>query len=88
MRFHETREGDYRIYAGALEARRGQGWTAALVVDREGDPARGERGERREAFRDDSLACGYRWPTPDEALRYAVSRARELIRSRSQQLAC
>jgi hypothetical protein len=85
MRFHETHEGDYRIYAGALEARRGEGWTAALVVDRECGTT---RGRRREAFRDDSLACGYRWPTPDEALRYAVSRARELIRSRSRQLTC
>jgi hypothetical protein len=85
MRFHETHEGEYRIYAGALEAPRGDGWTAALVVDRECETT---RGRRREAYRDDSLACGYRWPTPDEALRYAVSRARELIRSRSQQLAC
>ena len=85
MRFHETREGDYRIYAGALEAPRGRGWTAALVVDREPDA---RRGQRREAYRAASLACGYRWPTPDEALRYAVGRARELIRSRSPQLSC
>jgi hypothetical protein len=85
MRFLETREGDYRIFAGALEAPRGAGWTAALVVDRETAAA---PGQRREAYRDDSLACGYRWPTPDEALRYAVGRARELIRSRSPQLAC
>ena len=37
----------------------------------------------RQAFRDESLACGYRWPSPDEALHYAMNRARELIRSRS-----
>ena len=42
----------------------------------------------REAFRDDSLACGYRWRSADEAINYAMNRARELIRSRSQMLAC
>jgi hypothetical protein len=87
MRFQEVHEGDYRIYVGALEAPRGHdGYIAAVVVDR----VRGEvaSGRRREAFRDESLACGYRWPSPDEAIHYALSRARELIRSRSQMLAC
>ena len=87
MRFQEAHEGDYRIYVGALEAPRGDGYIAAVVVDR----IRGEvaaAGRRREAFRDDSLACGYRWPSPDEAIHYALSRARELIRSRSVMLAC
>ncbi|MFY9510699.1 MAG: hypothetical protein WAQ05_06980 [Rubrivivax sp.] len=85
MRFQETHEGDYRIYVGALEAPRGEGYIAAVVVNRE----RGfVAGKNREAFRDDSLACGYRWPSPDEALQYALTRARELVRSRSQMLAC
>lgn len=83
MRFQEAREGDYRIYVGALEAPKGDGYIAAIVVDR----IRGERAGRQ-AFRDESLACGYRWPSPDEALHYAMNRARELIRSRSQMLAC
>ncbi|WP_425256876.1 hypothetical protein ACPOLB_15355 [Rubrivivax sp. RP6-9] len=86
MRFQESHEGDYRIYVGALDAPRGDGYIAAVVVNR----VRGVPGtaRQREAFRDDSLACGHRWPDPDEALHYALSRARELIRSRSQMLAC
>lgn len=85
MRFHEAREGDYRIFVGALEAPKGDGYIAALVVNR----VHGETVPKaREAFRDDSLACGYRWPSPDEAIHYALNRAREMIRSRSQMLAC
>ena len=87
MRFQESHEGDYRIYVGAVEAPRGDGYIAAGVVDRvRGEVAPSSR--RREAFRDESLACGYRWPSPDEAIHYAMTRARELIRSRSQMLAC
>lgn len=84
MRFQECHEGDYRIYVGALEAPRGDGYIAAVVVNR----VRGISSANREAYRDDSLACGHRWPNPDEALHYALTRARELIRSRSQMLAC
>jgi hypothetical protein len=84
MRFDEFHEGDYRIYVGALEAPRGEGYIAALIVNR----VRGAVGPRREAFRDDSLACGYRWRSADEAIHYAANRGRELIRTRSQQLAC
>lgn len=84
MRFNESHEGDYRIFVGAVEAPRGDGYIAALVVNR----VRGLPGRQREAFRDDSLACGYRWRSADEAINYAMNRARELIRSRSQMLAC
>lgn len=84
MRFQECSEGDYRIFVGALDAPRGQGYIAALIVNRE----QGAVGKRREAFRDESLACGYRWPSPEEAIHYAIARARELIRNRSQMLAC
>jgi hypothetical protein len=84
MRFDEFHEGDYRIYVGALEAPRGEGYIAALVVNR----VRGGEGKRREAFRDDSLACGYRWRSADEAIHYAANRGRELIRTRSMQLTC
>ena len=85
MRFQETHEGDYRIFVGAVEAPKGDGYIAALIVDR----VRGEAaGRRREAFRDDSLACGYRWPSPDEAIHYALNRGREMVRSRSKMLAC
>ena len=84
MRFDEAHEGDYRIFVGALEAPRGDGYIAALVVSR----VRGATIGQREAFRDDSLACGYRWRSADEAIHYAMNRARELIRTRSQMLAC
>ena len=84
MRFQETHEGDYRIFVGAVEAPKGDGYIAALIVDR----VRGEAaGRRREAFRDESLACGYRWPSPDEAIHYALNRGREMVRSRSKMLA-
>ena len=85
MQFNEGHEGDYRIYVGALEAPQGQqGYIAALIVNR----VRGAQGSHTEAYRDDSLACGHRWRSPDEAMHYAMNRARELIRSRSQMLAC
>ena len=84
MRFNEGHEGDYRIYVGAVESTRGDGYIAAVVVKRvQGGPA-----DAGVAFRDVSLACGYRWPSADEALLYAMNRARELIRSRSPVLAC
>ena len=82
MHFQEAREGDYTIFIGALDAPRGDGYIAALVVRR----AQGASERQREAFRDESLACGYRWPSADEALRYALTRARELIRSRPEML--
>ena len=84
MSFDECREGDYRIFVGALDAPRGQGYIAALVVSR----VCGDTTAPREAYRDDSLACGYRWKSPDEAIAYAMNRARELVRSRSRMLAC
>ena len=83
MHFDERDEGDYRIYAGALEAPRG-GYIAAVVVKR----IRGACGAQREAYRDESLACGHRWPSPQEALLYALDKARELIRRERQRLAC
>jgi len=84
MKFHECHEGDYRIYVGAVESPRGDGYIAAMVVKR----MQGGAIDAGVAFRDDSLACGYRWPSAEEALQYAMNRARELIRKRSPALAC
>jgi hypothetical protein len=81
MHFHECQEGDYRIFIGALESPRGGGYTAALVMRRASADAR-----EHDAFRDDSLACGYRWPTPERAIHYALARARDLVRKRSPML--
>ena len=84
MIFDERSEGDYRIYAGALEAPCGPGYIAAVVVNR----VQGAGKTPREAFRDDSLACGHRWLSPDEALSYALKRARDVIRREAHRLHC
>jgi hypothetical protein len=102
MQFDECFEGEYRIFVGALDAPRGEGFIAAVVVSRlvnddlpegsEGmaageDNANAPRSRRaREVWRDDSLACGYRWPTPEAALHYAKNRAREMVRKASPML--
>jgi len=89
MRFEECVEGEYRIFVGALEAPQGDGYTAALIVNKLNPSKQASTHERAaEAFRDESLACGYRWPTPDEALSYAKARAREMVRTRSAALSC
>lgn len=84
MHFDQCIEGPYQIYAGALEAPQGDGYIAAVVVlaNRE-DAAR-----PREAWRDESLACGHRWASPRDALLYAIERAREVIHKQSRLLAC
>jgi len=80
MRFQQSELGDYRIYAGAVEAAADRGYIAALIVSRRQEGA----GNRElEAYRDDSLGCGYLWPTPDQAISYAMTRAREMIRKHS-----
>jgi hypothetical protein len=84
MQFDECREGDYRIFVGALDAPGGQGFTAAVVVNRVAAPPARER----IAYRDDSIACGYRWASAEEAIAYAMQRARDLVRKRSTMLSC
>lgn len=74
MHFAEVDAGDYRIYAVALE-RPPSGYVAAVVVMR-------VVGERGEAFRDEALAGGYGWPTPAEALRFAVNAGHEAVMCR------
>ena len=83
MQFDERTLGDYRIYAGALEAPMGDGYIAAMIVQRvHGVTA------PREAYRDESVACGHRWPSAEAAIAYAMNRAAEFIRQRSTLLAC
>jgi hypothetical protein len=83
MHFDERKEGDYQIYAGALEAPRGDGYIAAVVVTRAHTATK-----PREAFRDDSLACGHRWESAHAALNYAMCKAQDLIRKERHRLAC
>ena len=75
MKFEERVDGDYRIYAGALDVLRGDGYIAAVVVNRTGS----QHAKGQEVFRDESLACGHRWSTADEALMFALCKAREWI---------
>jgi len=84
MQFDERNVGDYRIFAGALEAPWGDGYIAAMVVQR----VHGVPGAPREALRDESLACGHRWASATDALSYAMTKAQEAIRNRSPKLAC
>ena len=84
MQFDVRNEGDYRIFAGALEGPRGDGYIAALVVQR----LQGVPGAPREALRDESLACGHRWASADAALAYAMNKAQDAIRNRSPMLTC
>ena len=84
MIFDERSDGDYRIYAGALEAPQGHGYIAAVVVNR----VSGTANTPREAYRDDSLACGHRWLNPEEALVYALNKAREVIHRQQHRLHC
>lgn len=83
MHFIEADEGDYRIYTGALEAPQGDGYVAAVIVNK----VRGVHGRPLEAYRDTALAGGHRWPAPEEALNYALGRAREVLRTQLRQAA-
>lgn len=84
MHFEELNEGDYRVYAGAVEGRMQDGYVAAVVINR----LRGVQPAPKEAFRDMSLAFGHRWATAEEALFYALNTAQQLIRKEPRRLAC
>jgi hypothetical protein len=76
MHFQELTEGAYRIYVGALESPRGDGYTAALVI--------APRHGGRTLVSDDSLSCGHRWATADDALAYALRKGRAWVREQQQ----
>ena len=82
MHFDERKIGDYRVYAGALEGPQGDGYIAALIVHRE------LGGAAREILRDESLACGHRWPSADAALAYAMTKGQDVIRKQAPARAC
>lgn len=81
MQFEECLVGDYRVYAGAIEAQ--GGYVAAVVVNR----TRGVAAPQ-EAFRDTALSGGHRWPSATAALSQALKHARDIIRHHPQRLAC
>ena len=78
MQFEELDSGDYRIYAGAIERVRSQGYCAALVVVRQVAD-----GRRHEVFRDEDVGAGYPWPSAQEALRFAVQRGQDVVMCRT-----
>ena len=84
MHLDERKIGEYRVYTGALEGPLGDGYIAALVVLREQGPAVAAR----EILRDESLACGHRWPSAAAALAYAMSKAHEVIRKQAPMPIC
>lgn len=59
---------------------------AAVVIRRRLDP----QGAYQDAWRDEALAGGLRWLTPEDALRHALQHGREDVRGqgRGQRLAC
>jgi len=77
MYFDEADTGDYRIYAGAMDRLNSYGYVAAVVVMR----VRGGL-PRQEAFRDESLAGGFCWSTPKEALQFALNAGRDVVMCR------
>lgn len=83
MHFDERTLGDYRIYAGALEGPQGDGYTATMIVQRVGGVSR-----PREAYRDESIACGHRWQSAEAALAYALDKARDVINHQRDLLTC
>ena len=85
MHFQELTEDGFRIYVGALESPIGDGYTAALVLQRMPGPA---GRSARDVFRDEQLACGHRWASADQALAYALRKGRDLIRKTPEALSC
>ena len=71
-------------FATSCIAQHGDGLIAMVVVDRALDSG----GEAREAYRDETMAGGHRWPSPEAARLYAVAKVREVIRMEQHRLAC
>jgi len=71
----ERSDGEYRIYAGAMEATQGDGYIAAVVVNL----TRTDDHAAREAFRDEALACGHRWVSCEAALAYAMGKGQQAV---------
>jgi hypothetical protein len=67
MYFQELDHGNFRIYAGAMEAPGRSGYIASVVVTQ----VRGNASVPQELYRADALGAGYCWPSPTKALNYA-----------------
>lgn len=67
MRLEDRNDGEYRIHAGALELRAGEGHLAAVIVVRHRIGA--VKGV--DIFRDIAISGGHRWLTSEQALQQA-----------------
>lgn len=86
MQFEIRNDGDYRIHAGSLETREGQGHLGAVIVGR----VAGGGFDAREIFRDTAISGGHRWLTSGEALERALlmgAKAVEAERARAAERA-
>jgi hypothetical protein len=81
VHFEEREVGQYRIYAGAIEAQ--GGYVAAAVVKQ----VKGAEGSP-EVFRDEAMSGGHRWEKPEQALQYAIARAKEAILPQLESVPC
>jgi hypothetical protein len=79
MNLQERDIGDYRIYAGALDAPRG-GYVAAVEVHR----LRGGPRAPEVIFSNDCLSGGHRFETPHEALKHAMDVGHQALRLRAE----
>lgn len=68
MLFKDRDDGDYRIHAGSLELRAGEGFLGAVIVHR----VRGGSGQQVEVYRDTEVSAGHRWSTADQAVEHAL----------------
>jgi hypothetical protein len=75
MHFDEKHMGNYRIFVGALEAPKGSGYTAMMVVEHIPNGTK----RRREVIRDENMACGHQWPSASDALSYAIKKAQKAV---------
>lgn len=75
MHFEERDVGDFRIYAGAVEAQ--GGYVAGVAVHR----LRGVTRPPEMMLRDDSLFGGHRFASPQDALNRALDAGHRAIRA-------
>jgi hypothetical protein len=75
MRFEDRDDGEYRIHAGSLELRAGQGHVAAVIVNR----IRDGKIDAREVYRDMELSGGHHWVTSDQALQHALLQGANVV---------
>ncbi|MBE0548110.1 MAG: hypothetical protein IH627_10745 [Rubrivivax sp.] len=69
MHLAERNEGEFRVYAAAIEAEGGVGFYAGVVVKPWGSRSLCGRGE---VFRDERLEDGMTWESAEEALEFAL----------------